>query len=83
MPLRFMPGVAVYKWNRLAWALLCGAGLFAFIHILVGPSVGYLSDLTAPAWLAAMGIFVAFGIFTILFWGWFRFRPSPVTEGAE
>ncbi len=83
LPFRFMPGVAVYKWNRLVWALLCGAGLFAFIHILVGPSVGYLSDLTAPAWLAAMGIFAAFGIFTILFWAWFRFRPSPVTEGAE
>ena len=83
LPFRFMPGVAVYKWNRLAWALLNGASLFAFIHILIGPSVGYLSDLGAPAWLAAMGIFAAFGVFTILFWGWFRFRPSPVTEGAE
>ncbi len=83
LPFRFMPGAAVYKWNRLVWVLLCGAGLFAFIHILVGPSVGYLSDLTAPAWLAAMGIFIAFGIFTVLFWGWFRFRPSPVTEGVE
>ena len=83
LPFRFMPGAAVYKWNRLVWAILCGAGLFAFIHILVGPTVGYLSDLTAPAWLAAMGIFAAFGIFTILFWGWFRFRPSPSAEAAE
>ena len=80
LPFRFMPGAAVYRWNRLAWALLCGVSLFAFIHILVGPSVGYLSDLTSPAWLAAMGIFAAFGIFTILFWAWFRFRPSPATE---
>ena len=83
LPFRFMPGVAVYKWNRLVWALLCGAGMFAFIHILVGPSIGYLSDLTAPAWLAAMGIFAAFGFLTILFWGWFRFRPSPSAEAAE
>lgn len=83
LPFRFMPGHAVYRWNRLAWALLCGASLFAFIHILVGPTSGYLSGLAAPAWLAALGIFAAFGVFTILFWGWFRFRPSPVAEGAE
>lgn len=83
LPFRFMPGAAVYRWNRLAWALLCGAGLVAFIHILVGPTVGYLSDLTAPAWLAAMGIFAAFGVFTILFWAWFRFRPSPTAEAQS
>lgn len=83
LPFRFMPGVAVYRWNRLAWALLAGASLFGFIHILVGPTSGYLSDLAAPAWLAALGIFGAFGAFTILFWGWFRFRPSPATEAGE
>jgi hypothetical protein len=83
MPFRFMPGVAVYRWNRPVWALLFGAGLFAFFHILIGPTSGYLSSLTAPAWLAAMGVFAAFGAFTVLFWAWFRFRPSPSTEGSS
>lgn len=83
MPFRFMPGVAVYRWNRLAWALLCGASLFGFIHILIGPTSGYISDLVAPAWLAALGIFAAFGVFTVVFWGWFRFRPSPMSEASE
>jgi len=77
MPFRFMPGVAVYRWNRLVWAVLFGASLFAFFHLLIGPTSGYLSNLTGPAWLAALGVFAAFGIFTILFWAWFRFRPSP------
>lgn len=77
LPFRFMPGAAVYKWSRLVWALLCGLSLFAFIHILIGPTSGYLSDLSAPAWLAALGIFAAFGVFTIAFWAWFRLRPSP------
>jgi hypothetical protein len=81
MPFRFMPGVAVYRWNRLVWAALFGASLFAFFHLLIGPTSGYLSSLTAPAWLAALGVFAAFGIFTVLFWAWFRFRPSPVAEG--
>jgi len=83
MPFRFMPGVAIYKWNRLVWAVLFGASLFAFFHILIGPTSGYLSELSAPAWLAALGVFAAFGLFTILFWAWFRFRPAPVAEGEN
>lgn len=81
MPFRFMPGAAIYRWNRVIWAALFFASLYGFLHILVGPTSGYLSDLTAPAWLAALGVFAAFGAFTILFWAWFRFRPSPVPEG--
>jgi hypothetical protein len=81
LPFRFMPGASVYLWSRPAWALLAGASIFGFIHILVGPTSGYLADLTSPAWIAAMGVFAAFGIVTVLFWGWFRLRPSPETEG--
>jgi hypothetical protein len=80
MPFRFMPGMAIYRWNRWIWAVLFGVSLFAFFHILIGPTSGYLSTLTGPAWLAALGVFAAFGAFTVLFWAWFRFRPSPVEE---
>jgi len=82
LPFRFMPGASVYRWNRVAWAALCGASLFAFIHILIGPTSGYLSNLTAPAWMAALGVFAAFGAFTVLFWAWFRFRPAPAEESS-
>jgi hypothetical protein len=87
MPFRFMPGVAIYRWNRLVWAALFGASLFAFFHILIGPTSGYLSTLSAPAWFAALGVFAAFGAFTVVFWAWFRFRPAtepaaePISEG--
>ena len=77
LPFRFMPGAAVYTWSRSAWVILCGASLFAFFHILVGPTTGYLSTLSAPAWITAMGVFAAFGAFTVAFWAWFRFRPAP------
>jgi hypothetical protein len=80
MPFRFMPGAAIYRWNRVIWAALFFASLYGFLHILVGPTSGYLSDLTAPGWLAALGVFAAFGAFTILFWAWFRFRPTPAPE---
>jgi hypothetical protein len=81
MPFRFMPGAAIYRWNRPIWALLFGGSLFALFHILIGPTSGYISELSLQAWLAALGIFAAFGVLTVLFWAWFRFRPSPAPEG--
>jgi hypothetical protein len=77
MPLRFMPGHAVYKWNRLAWAILFGLSVFAFIHILIGPSSGYVSDLSPNAFMAALGVFAAFGALSIGTWLFFRVRTKP------
>jgi hypothetical protein len=80
MPFTFMPGRAVYRWHRWVWALLSFAAILAFIHILIGPTSGYLSDLDLGAWLAALAVFGAFAAFSVGFWAWFRFRPSPATE---
>jgi hypothetical protein len=74
MPLRFMPGYAVYRWNRLAWAMLFGISVFAFIHILIGPTSGYVSELSPQAFIAALGVFAAFGALSIATWLYFRFR---------
>jgi hypothetical protein len=76
LPLRFMPGRVVYEWSRPAWAALFGVGVLAFVQILVGPTSGYLAELNADAWLAALGVFAAFGLFSLVFWSWFRFRPD-------
>ena len=76
MPLRFMPGHAVYKWNRLGWALLFGLSVFAFIHILIGPTSGYVSELSPAAFVAALGVFAAFGALSIATWLYFRFRRA-------
>ena len=83
MPLRFMPGHAVYEWNRLGWALLFGLSVFAFIHILIGPTSGYISSLTPQAFVAALGVFAAFGALSILTWGYFRFRTASAAEVLE
>jgi hypothetical protein len=74
MPMRFMPGHMVYKWNRLGWALLFGLSVFAFVHLLIGPTSGYVSELAPEAFLAALGVFAAFGALSIVTWLYFRFR---------
>jgi hypothetical protein len=83
MPLRFMPGYAIYKWNRAFWAVLFGLSVFAFIHILIGPTSGYVSALNPAAFFAAGGAFAIFGAFSIATWAYFRFRPAPVAPDLE
>jgi hypothetical protein len=81
MPFRFMPGYVIYRWHRPIWALLWGLSLFGFIHILIGPNAGYLSDLSPEALLAAMGVFAFFGAVSVLFWAYFRFvYRAPAEE---
>ena len=83
MPFRFMPGHTIYRWHRWLWAILSFLSIFAFIHILIGPAMGYLIDLDPIVWLAALGVFGAFATFTLLFWGYFRFvYREPAEEAA-
>jgi hypothetical protein len=82
MPLRFLPGYVLYSWNRPVWAVLWAVSLFAFFHILIGPTSGYVSELSPQAFLAALGVFAAFGALSIGTWLYFRFRRPPAVETA-
>jgi hypothetical protein len=83
MPMRFMPGFAVYKWNRLGWGLLFGLSVFGFLHILIGPTSGYVSSLTPKAFVAALGVFAGYGALSIGTWAYFRFRTASAVEVLE
>lgn len=80
LPMRFLAGQALYRWNRPLWAALFGIGTFAFLYLLVGPHTGYLSELPLSGLIAAFGVFAVFGTISVLFWSYFRFRrerPAP------
>jgi hypothetical protein len=84
LPLRFLPGAAVYSWNRVVWIVLIGLGIFGFAHVLLNPSAGagYLADTTRTSFVTLVVLLVAFTVASVLFWGWFRFRPDTHrTEG--
>ncbi len=76
-------GWVIYRWRRRVWAVLFGLSVFGFIHILIGPNTGYLSDLSVPTLMAALGVFALFGAFSILFWAYFRFRPARREEQTQ
>jgi photosystem II stability/assembly factor-like uncharacterized protein len=85
LPMRFLPGEAILGWNRRAWAVLFGIGVFAFLHVLVHPSSGYLADTERAPLVTIVVLLVAFGAASIGLWAWFRFRRPPPTapEPAE
>lgn len=84
LPMRFLPGAAVYKWKRIVWIALLGLGIFAFAHVLLNPAAGagYLSDTTRTPFVTLVVLLVLFGVASVAFWAWFRFRPSTRHEEA-
>jgi hypothetical protein len=75
VPLRFLRGESVFAWHRGMWAILFLAAAFTFAHILLTPSSGYLGDTRNSPLFAAIVLFLSFGILSVLFWAYFRFRP--------
>jgi hypothetical protein len=78
LPLRFMPGAAVYAWDRRVWVALLALGLFGFAHVLLNPAegAGYLADTTRTSFFTLILLLAGFGIASVLFWAYFRFRPA-------
>jgi hypothetical protein len=76
LPLRLLEGAKIIGWSRRVWVLLYGLVLLAFVHILLRPSTGYVSNTTRSPESVVLGLFVAFAAFSFAFWGYFRFRPG-------
>jgi hypothetical protein len=83
VPLRFLPGQKIWAWSRWRWALLWGAGLALFAHVLVYP-VTVAQPNPDPAGLATTLTSVAiYGAIAIGFWIFFRWRSSRPSADLE
>ena len=85
VPVRFLRGQSVFAWRRAVWATLFLAAAFSFVHILLTPQSGYLGSTQTSPLLAAVILFAGFGLFSVAFWAYFRYRPSrtnPTRSGA-
>ncbi len=79
LPLRFLDGDALFRWNRAAWTALFGLGVFAFAWLLLNPYSGYLTR--APA-VTVFVLFAVFGLGSVLFWAYFRYRTPGEAAAA-
>lgn len=62
------------------WAVLIGFGLFAFLHVLINPESGYLADSSRTPLITMLALLVSFGLLSVAFWSYFRFRPEPASR---
>ena len=77
VPLRFLRGEVVYSWKRSVWAVLFLVAAFLFVFIMLEPSAGYLGSTRVSPLIPAVILFAVFGLASVAFWAYFRFRPEP------
>jgi len=77
LPLRFLRGQVVFAWRKSVWAVLFGSAAFLFAYIMLEPNVGYLGSTRVSPLIPAIILFVIFGLASVGFWAYFRFRPEP------
>jgi hypothetical protein len=83
MPLRFLPGERVRAWNQRFWMALVGVAAFAFFHILLNPSSGYLAESERSSMATVVGLLIVFGIGSVAFWAFFRFFRHEAAPEAD
>jgi hypothetical protein len=81
VPLRFLEGATIWRWNRPAWAALFALNTFLFVEILLRPGTGYVAHAPHSAAAVAILLLAGFALVSTGFWAYFRFRKqSLVTQ---
>ncbi|MCA1706474.1 MAG: hypothetical protein LC808_25700 [Actinobacteria bacterium] len=84
IPLTFLKGKDIFQWRPAIWAATFALIAYFFINFYMAALVGENLTLTLAKIvedpgkiIKAVVLFLAFGIFSVLFWGYFhpRFRP--------
>ncbi len=76
VPLRFLDGTKLMAWSRTGWAVLFGLVVFILVHVLLRPGSGYVNDSPAASTVLVAVLFAGFGVFSVAFWAYFRFRRA-------
>src|SRR4051794_15245562 len=76
LPLQVLDGARLKQWNRTAWLAIFGVALFAFVDILLNPASGYVSSTSRGAVITTAIVFAGFGLGSVAFWAYFRYRPA-------
>ncbi len=73
-PIRFFYGEQVKRWSTWGWWAIYGIGMLLFVHTLLHPARGFYGKTEDTNLGKVLAIFISFAIFSILFWGYYRYR---------
>ena len=84
IPLKFMDGDTLYRWNKAIWAAAFGLMAFLVFQLIIRPGNDFTDTSTKTNWWTVWALFVGFGLFSVAFWAYFRFRSArPGDDDAE
>lgn len=83
MPFRFLDGLKLATWSRIAWGVVYGTAAFGFVHVHFARQAEDPVDLTRGAVIRMVALFVGFGAFSLLFWAFFTFRSIPPSDNGR
>ena len=76
VPLRFLPGEKLARWNRGAWGAVFGVAGLVLLEVMLRPQSSGAHAASVPFWTTA-SLFVGFGLVSVVFWGYFKVRAQP------
>lgn len=76
MPLRFLEGFHLWRWNRIGWAIVyvIASTVYAFVLISLPQS---WSEISVP-FLAWIGVYIAYVVLAFGVWAYFRFTKARI-----
>lgn len=72
IPIDFMDGATIARWNRVVWAVIFGFTGFLFWHLLLNQNKSYLEAFAETKVIAAFAVVGAFSLATALTWTYFH-----------
>ncbi|MFE3201574.1 FGLLP motif-containing membrane protein [Embleya sp. NPDC059237] len=76
LPITWLDGQLIWRWNRWAWAAVYAVAVFLFLLTLLDPT-GVTTGATRQMWTRAVWVFGTFCLVSVGFWAVFRLRPAP------
>jgi hypothetical protein len=81
LPLPFLPGRDVARWNRWVWGGVFSLGLIGFVWTLLQPGSGYSHEVRHLDLIPVAVTTAGFALLTLAFMAYFKFRkPGLVTD---
>jgi hypothetical protein len=72
IPIDFMDGATIARWNPVVWAGVFGLSAFLFWHLLLNQNSTYLSAFQQTKVIAAFGMVALFSVATVAIWTYFQ-----------
>lgn len=82
IPLRFLPGRDLFAWRPWVWALVWGAGMLLFVHVILYAPSDFVPNPDVTPLITIVASVAGYGLIALAFWAFFARRQAR-SEGRD